>query len=424
MRLLAVLVLISTPLAAADELRLALTLKAQAAFERVDLAGVAHLEDASACVQSQAAALSVAAPAEDSVLHYRKGFCLLAGAAVTRRADEYAAAAGELDKAIETWPSRIPPPGSKKGTVEPVSPGLRVLTAIAHLEAAPGTALDPARSALTSTPASAPCSSDVMPAAFCMQVLQKGREWLGWMALGRDDLSEAARDFAGSNGAWSDWVAGRQAFADRRYESAAERYQAAVGKWEIERHESTPGFLQSLNPRPDLAAALADLGGAQLLAGQPAAAIATLDRSVREDPSLSRPLYLRARAKEVAGDLPDALTDYNLASRTAFASAKELASGEAHLYRGILLYRRKDVARAEDEFSSALNFEIPAALRADAQAWRHLAAVASGSCEASRGYLERALETVSPYFPKAEARALAASCPVISQRAAHGEPAN
>src|SRR5207302_10704757 len=105
-----------------------------------------------------------------------------------------------------------------------------------------------------------------------------------------------------------------------------------------------------------------------------------------------------------------ALIDYNLASRTAFANAKDLASGEAHLYRGILLYRRKDFARAEDEFASALNFEIPETLRADAQAWRHLAAVASGSCASAKEFLDRTLPGVSPYFPKNEARHLAVNC--------------
>ena len=147
-----------------------------------------------------------------------------------------------------------------------------------------------------------------------------------------------------------------------------------------------------------------------MLAGDPPAAIATLDRAAREDPARARPLYLRARAKEAAGDAAGALTDYNLASRTAFASAKGEASGEAHLYRGIILYRRKDWLRAEEEFSSSLNFAIPPALHADAEAWRYLAAVAGGGCEASRNYLERALESVSPYFPKVEARAAAASC--------------
>ncbi|MGO9260369.1 MAG: tetratricopeptide repeat protein [Bryobacteraceae bacterium] len=540
MRLFALLVLVSTPSMAADELRLALALKAQAEFDRVDLAGVARLEDAGACVQSQAAALAVALPADAALLHYRKGFCLLAGAAITHRAEEYGAAEVELEKAIEAWPARLPSAGSKKGAPEPVSPGLRVLATIARLQAgldaagsgtagsgtagsgaaglgaaasgtagagtaglgaatsgtarqgatgagavgagaaasgiagagtaglgaaasgaaalgaaasgaagagavgvgaatssaagrsgagadtaAPDTArLERARLDLAAAAATPICALDVMPAVFCQQIVQKGRDWLGWMALNSSDPREAARDFVGSTGGWVDWVAGRQAFAEGRYQPAAGRYQAAIARWEIDRRESPPNILQSLSPRPDWAESLADLGGAQLLAGEPAAAIATLDRAAHEDGSRARPLYLRARAKEAAGDPAGALTDYNLASRTAFASAKDLASGEAHFYRGILLYRRKEWARAEDEFSSALNFEIPAVLHADAQAWRHLAAVAGGSCAASREYLERSLEAVSPYFPKAEARALAASCPAMNAAGRRGDPAN
>ena len=36
--------------------------------------------------------------------------------------------------------------------------------------------------------------------------------------------------------------------------------------------------------------------------------------------------------------------------------------------------------------------------------------VAAGSCDSSRQLLERALETVTPYFPKDEARTLLTSC--------------
>jgi tetratricopeptide (TPR) repeat protein len=119
---------------------------------------------------------------------------------------------------------------------------------------------------------------------------------------------------------------------------------------------------------------------------------------------------LRARAKELAGQKDAALADYNLASRTAYAAAVDLASGEAHLYHGIVLYRRQDFARAEEEFSSALNFEMTGALLPDARAWRHLAAVAGGSCGAARESLSHALPAVTPYFPRDEARSRAAAC--------------
>jgi hypothetical protein len=80
------------------------------------------------------------------------------------------------------------------------------------------------------------------------------------------------------------------------------------------------------------------------------------------------------------------------------------------LYRGIALYLRKDYTRAEDEFSSALNFDVPERLKPDVEAWRDLAAVASGACTVTPVRLKRELETASPFFPKHEARKMAFTC--------------
>jgi tetratricopeptide (TPR) repeat protein len=239
-------------------------------------------------------------------------------------------------------------------------------------------------------------------------VLQIARQWLGRIALRADNLEAATRNLAGAErSAWTAWAAGRQAFRAGNYREAALQYRSAVEMWETAKRSEVRTLMERLAPQPDLPAARADLGGAQLLAGQLADAIQSLSKVTE-----SRAVFLRARAKELAGQTEAALADYNLASRTAFAAAKDLASGEAHLYRGIIFFRRKDYARAETEFSSALNFEIPAAFRGDAAAWRHMAAVAVGSCEASRSSLERAMATVSPYFPKDEARTLTLTCPI------------
>jgi single-stranded DNA-binding protein len=172
-----------------------------------------------------------------------------------------------------------------------------------------------------------------------------------------------------------------------------------------------------LAPPADLPQALTDLGGAQLLSGDLAAAVSTLNTALEAGPD-ARAFYYRARARELAGQTEASLADYNLAGRAAFASAQELSSGEAHLYRGILLYRRKDFIRAEDEFSSALNLDIPEALRPDASAWRHLSAVAAGFCASSRESLARSLSAVSPFFPKDEARTLAAGCATVQGKMA------
>jgi tetratricopeptide (TPR) repeat protein len=189
-------------------------------------------------------------------------------------------------------------------------------------------------------------------------------------------------------------------------------YRRALDTWLPEQRDQSASVRERLEPTPNIPESLMELGGAQLLSGDLTAARASLDAALKADPALARAAYLRARVDEMGGNPAQAIAEYNLASRTAFANAKELASGEAHLYRGILMYRRKDYGHAEDEFASALNFEIPSLLRPDAVAWRHMAAVAGGSCGASRHFLEDSLATVSPYFPKDEARAVAATCPL------------
>jgi tetratricopeptide (TPR) repeat protein len=395
-------------LSAADDARLALALKAQSEFDRVTLAATPDLRETLACVQTQASLLPLTSPEELPLIHYHKGFCTLAGATVTHNANEFTEAAVEFDKAIEAWPARARL-GDKKKAPETVPSALYVLSSLARLNAGlDDPSLDRAQTQIASFVENPVCSSNIMPKAFCGDVLQTGRQWLGWMVLRHDFLEDAARYFAGSSGTgWPEWVAGRKAFLARRYPEAASQYRQAI---DLQKMEAT-SMTGRLAPRPDLPAELTGLGGAQLLAGNNAAAIATLDEAVKADPSSARALYLRARAKESAGQMDASMADYSLASRTAFANAKDLASGEAHLYRGIMLYRRKDYGHAEDEFASALNFEIPNGLRDDATAWRHLAAVAGGSCDASRQRLERSLSTVSPYFPKDEARTLMAACP-------------
>ena len=108
------------------------------------------------------------------------------------------------------------------------------------------------------------------------------------------------------------------------------------------------------------------------------------------------------------------IADLELASRTAFANdSVPGAGGQAHLYRGVALYRKKDFTRAEQEFSSALNFDSGPA-KEDATAWRHMAAVAGGSCGTSASMLEQSLDRTSSYFPKDEAEALLKRCPARS----------
>jgi tetratricopeptide (TPR) repeat protein len=395
-------------LAGADDPKLALALKAQSEFDRVSLAATPDLRDTMSCIQTQASLLAVALPEERSLVLYHKGYCTLASALITQNPTEFTGAAADFDKAIESWPARVQH-ADKKKPPEPITSALYVLSAVANLKAGwDEAALDKAQAQLASAVESSSCASNIMPQASCADILKVGKQWLGWMALRHSFLDDAAHYFIDSTGTgWPEWVSGLKEFQARRYSEAASDYGRAIS---LAKREDT-SFAGRLAPRHDRPSELTELGGAQLLAGNTSAAIAVLDEAVKANPANARALFFRARAKELGKQQEAALADYNLASRTAFANAKDLASGEAHLYRGIMLYRRKDYSHAEDEFASALNFDIAADLHNDAAAWRHLAAVAGGSCAAARQQLARSLTAVSPFFPRDEAQVLMSSCP-------------
>lgn len=408
----------------ASDLELELTARAQSDFDRVEVSGQPQIQETNACVQSQVAAIAVAPPAELSPLYFRKGYCELIGATLNHGSGDFQQAAASFRKSIEAWPDTLGR-NSKNAYPQPVPSSLRILAAIAPLESGrvTGGALVPAGTEIFAAVEPPVCPSFVLLPTVCQSLLQVGHEWVGWIALERGDLIEARRDLSFvPESAWARWIAGRQAFHDRDYRQGAVQYQQAVGLWR--RALPDPANLaERLAPQPDLPQAWMQLGEAQLLAGDLQAAVASLDTvikagTMKANPNLSRAIYYRARAEELQGQAEPALADYNLASRTAFANAENLKSGEAHLYRGIFFFRRKDYPRAEDEFSSALNFGIPTDLLADAEAWRHMAAVAGGACGASRPLLEESLARVSPLFPKQEARKIAAACslsPEVSQ---------
>jgi tetratricopeptide (TPR) repeat protein len=401
---------------AADPLQLTLAVKAQSDYDKVALAPLPQLADTGNCIQSQAAALPLSVPEELSLLYFRRGYCTLANATITGNREEYATAAADFERAIEAWPARMRKP-SKKQTPEPVSSALRILPWVARLHTSmDAPAQQQAQQQIAAAVEAASCTSNVMPATQCEQIVNTGHEWLGWMALGRRDLAAAAQQFASTRDTgWPEWVDGQRQFEQGNYAEAVRQERRAISAWKAMWQDGGPTLVRRLGPAPNLPIALTDLGGAQLLAGDYRGAIATLDASLKARPGNPAALYRRALAHDAAGESDAALADYGMASRVAFADTKELASGEAHLYRGIMLFRRKDFARAEDEFSSALNFEIPETLRPDAQAWRHMAAVAGGSCLSEKDLLTRGLASVSPYFPKQEARQMASVCGVSSK---------
>jgi tetratricopeptide (TPR) repeat protein len=410
MRVFLTLFLTVASLAAADLQRLALESKAQADFERVQKPVTPQLRDTIACIQSQAALVPVVSKDLLSAIQYRKGYCTLASARITRHVSEYATAASDFERAIENWPARAAATGRSRPP-EPLPSALRVLAAIAKLQSGVDeAAMDRAGNMIRSAMNVRQCSSLLMDPGFCDAVHSMGQQWLGWLDLRRNNVEAAVRDLGGAErSGWNAWALGRRAFENRNYRDAAVQYGRAVEIWEFAKRSEVT-LLDGLGPIPDLKAALADLGGAQILAENYSSAIETLTRAAKEDPGRAYVLFLRGRARELASQQEAALADYNMASRSAFAAAQDLASGEAHLYRGIVLYHRKDFARAEDEFSSALNLEISPAFRGDAAAWRHLAAVSAGSCDTARAQLDNALASVSPYFPKDQARSQIATC--------------
>jgi hypothetical protein len=392
----------ATVLFAADEARLALVQRAQTDFGRVISAPAPTLHDTNICIQTQAALIPVATAEEAPIFQFRKGYCTLAASAITKEPNGFLQAAFAFDRAIAAWPARsvflI-----KKVQPEPLPSVLPVLASIARFSAGKGDAKPIADAVAVPV-----CNDALTTPQVCASILQAGREWLAWAALQKNDLDTAARELPATSTAWKSWVAGKRAFRYNLYADAVTDYRRAVDAWEAQFRAATKPL--RLGPPVDLSAAYAELGGAQLLAGDAPGALTTLNQAVRHDSTNARALFLRARARDAAGQSDAAIADYSLAARNALAKANEGASGEAHIYRGISLYRRKDFARAEDEFINALNFEIAPTMRADAVAWRRLASVAAGSCEVGRKYLEEALPAASPFFPREEARATMTAC--------------
>ncbi len=404
MRLL-VLGLLLLPLSA-DDRKLPLEMAARADFERVVTESAPNLASSTTCLESQAMLLSVATPEETPIIVFQKAYCALARAIVTNDRPALSHAAESFDDAIADSQASA----SKQKSPVTVSSTWRVLAAVARLVA--GAPLDSQEQSLTGAVDASDCQTNVAGAEFCRAVHELGSAWLGRMALEKGNRSEAARRFAVANSAaWTKWVAGAEAFRLANYSEAASDDAYAVQAW---RRVQQDPMLQRLYPRPESSAMLTEWAGAELASGNDAGALPILEDALKADPSNPRALFLRGLTKERSGR-GDPLEDYDRAGRAAFAKeGSDAGIAEAHFYRGVLLYRRKEFVRAENEFSSALNADEATPWHADARAWRGLAAVAGGSCGASREYLQRSLSSVSPYFPKQEALAAFAACPATA----------
>jgi hypothetical protein len=253
--------LTATALFAADEERLALVLRAQTDFERVALAPSPQLHDANVCVQSQASVIPVATPEEAPIFQFRKGFCTLAAATITKEVNGYLPAAGGYDQASAAWTGRNALL-AKKRPPEPLPSVIPVLASIARLKAGKGDA-----KAIEAAVASPVCSEAVSTQQTCESILLAGREWIGWSSLLREDIFTAARQFPSTSTGWTNWVGAKRAFEDRKFSDSAAAYRRAIDAWESRAKSTTTPFRERLGPPVDLSVAYSELGGAQLLAG-------------------------------------------------------------------------------------------------------------------------------------------------------------
>jgi tetratricopeptide (TPR) repeat protein len=412
MRILFLALLATIPSHGTDARKLALETAAQADFDRV-LTVAPNLASAAKCLQSQAMLLAVATPVETPPIVFRKAYCQLANAVATQNRAAFGQAAETFDDAIADGEA----PSAKQKTPLNVPPTWRILASISRLNAgAPPESQDQSlsRAVDADTGDWSGCKRNPVATEFCHTVHQLGSNWLGWIALERGDPFAARRRFANGNApGWTQWLAGIEAFRRGDYAGAAADYGLAIGMW----REAHPDSLaQRMNPRPAISESLADWGGSQLAANDPIGALANLDAAVKADSANARALYLRGLTKQHLGRNDAAMDDLNLASRAAFAKNGDAGTPEAHLYRGISLYWRKEFVRAENEFAGAMNAGITGPWQSDARAWRLLAAVAGGACGASRGALESAMASVSPYFPQVEAHAAFATCPATASQ--------
>lgn len=391
------------PASAADDAVLSMLIRAQTDFDRVGAAALPDVRDTTRCTQSQAVLLPMTRPAELPVVRFRKGWCEMLGATLSDSPAGYRQAAQEFAHALAEWPNRGP---------EPVSAGLQVLSGIARMRAgADAQILLDIRAGFENAVSTQACPASVMPVRLCQELVSTARLWLGWMSLREGKLDEAERMFRDfPEMGWVPWVAGRQALASGRYAEAAAAMGKAVERWNADIKYPKGGTARLLGPKPSPLEAIADLGATRYLAEDYTGAVQSLDAAVKGRPTDARSIFIRGLAREALGQPEAALSDYQIASRTAFANPNlPAAAAQAHLYRGVWHFRQKAWQRAESSFASALMADA-GPYRAEISAWRHLSAVAGGACESSAAELRRALPTVSGFFPRAEAEAQLAGC--------------
>jgi tetratricopeptide (TPR) repeat protein len=382
----------------------AIASKAQLDFEKVDAAPIPTLADTMSCMQSNAAALAAARVEERYLAYYRKGYCELFGALVTKDSDTFQAAAKDFTEAIANWPK-------KPVSVPPA--GLRALAAISKLEQGrmadsyPDTLRD--LESIAKDPSCPP--SPIMSMSFCAALVDTARAWQGWFAWRKNEFDRAAEVLQPIPGSvLTVWISGRLAQDRKRLDEAASLYEKVLQALAAAEKSPNPDVLTLLGPTIELDAVHYQAGLLEYSRQRYDAAISHFDISLKISPKNSYAIFLRARSKEALHLSQPALADYALAAQTARANNDSSWSvGQAYYQRGLLFFQAKDYNRAETEFATALGARLTETTPDDVTAWRVMTAVAGGACK-SIDTLEAAVKAASSDFPKTQAELLVFDC--------------
>ena len=353
------------------------------------------------CMQAHAALLPLVKPDQRYLVYYRRGYCALMGGAAGRVAADFQEAATDLEHARESWPKGVP-----------MSAGLTALLGVARTgtaAVAPPESLELFNAAVQEGNCSA---TALMNQSFCSELIDVARLWLAVGAYRGQKPVEAFRLFeAVTPSAWKTWALGRQAFAERRWREAASLLRQAVVEWRKTEASTSPRTADLLGPRPELIEATYDWALAEFRAenypGAAAAARASIDAGSKN----SYTWFLRARSEDQSGQTAAAMDDYTTAARMAAESRDSgWAVGQAHYYRGILLFREGKYKEAAAAFTASPGAILGDVSRKDATAWADLCALASGDCSKAAQFEDVPATQAATGFPVDQARALWAGC--------------
>jgi TolA-binding protein len=188
-------------------------------------------------------------------------------------------------------------------------------------------------------------------------------------------------------------------------------YEQTLQLWTAAERSRNPDVVTLLGPKLDVSAIHFQLALVEYSRQLYDAAIAQLDACLKDSPKNSYAIFLRARAKDALRLNGPAADDYGLAAQTARENNDSTWNvGQAHYYRGLLLFQNKDFMRAESEFANAQSARLGDIPPQDVTAWKLLAAVSGSNCKLGVDYLETAVDAATSQFPKATAQGILFDC--------------